>query len=569
MTIDKEFLSIFLDEAEEMLGVWEQCCLKIERSPSINDLNALFRSAHNLKGSSRSVGLEQVGGFIHTAEDLITRLQKQEIKVTPEHIAALLEAQKCLSEWITELRTNSSYIHEYQKIGAKIQALTTLGKEAIPQGGGSAFGLFDEEPQVTQGTLQKKDAPSPGSEGAEGATSPSSLSKVDSSIRVALDKIDQLIRISGELVIQQAALKRKISRVNVDTEIQNALGVTEKIVHDLQSESLSLRMLPVGNLFQRMERVCRDVARLQGKTIHVVIKGEDVELDKLVIERMKDPLVHILRNAVDHGLETSDVRQSSQKPLSGTVTISARKTPSFVTITVSDDGRGLGKERILKKAREKNLISHDARLSDAEIFQLIFLPSFSTAEKVTDVSGRGVGMDVVKRAVEELSGTIEIESRDGQGSTFTINLPSTLSIFDAVIIGVQDNLYAIPIQDISQFFNIEPDMIQSLENQRELVNVRGDSIPLEQLGDYLPSSQSPGYSRGTIGIIPKGNHKKLALRIDRLLETQSVVVGDLAQNIKKVPGFVGGTILANGDPAMIIDLKHVIDSHFTKIMSTC
>lgn len=562
MTIDLDFLMIFLDEAEEILGHWEQCCLKLEKSPTPADLNALFRAAHNLKGSSRSVGLEHLGKFIHVAEDLITRLQKGEISLSEVHIATLLDAQKFLFEWICQLKSDAQYVPDQSHLTARLTQLSALEeKSSVTEN--SAFGFFDEpEVKKTESIQLQKPVNEPESPSTVPDKPMTSGVKTENSIRISTEKIDQIIRLAGELCIQQAAVRRMIAASNPDIAALNALAVTEKIVHDLQSESLSLRMLPIGSLFQRMERVCRDVARQQAKPINVTLTGETVELDKMVLEKIKDPLVHILRNAVDHGLEPSDQRRQCGKSEHGNISISAQQTPSFVSIIVSDDGRGLGKTRILKKAAEKGLISSDQKLSEEQILQLIFLPGFSTAEKVTDVSGRGVGMDVVKKAVEELSGSIEIKSIDGRGTTFTINLPSTLSILDAVIIGVQDRCYAIPIQDISEFFNIDAEMIQKQENERELVNLRGEILSLEALKAYLPNSTSNKTNlTECIGLVPKASKSRLALKIDKLFETQSIVVSQVDPTIKAIPGFVGGTILASGEPTMILDLKHIVESH--------
>lgn len=384
--------------------------------------------------------------------------------------------------------------------------------------------------------------------------------KSDETIRVSLKKLDTVIRLIGELSIQQAIIKNaKETNQFESKQAQDAITLANKGIQDLQTEAMSLRMQPLETFFQRLERVARDVARQQGKAIEVHLRGTDVELDKTVIERIKDPLVHLLRNAVDHGIEDGDARQARNKPKAANITIEALYTAASVSIRISDDGRGLDEEKIFATAKARGLLAADASLSSREIHQLIFMPGFSTASKVTDVSGRGVGMDVVKRSVDELNGSILIETTPGMGTTFQISLPSSLSIVDALIIGLGQSLYAVPIQDIEEVIEIDESLIESTTKRGRVLCHRGEVVPIERLIDYLPI---PGSKMLTsrAAIIGKIGEKKVAFEVDSIEGQQPIVARNLEGGLAPLPGFSGGTILANGDPAMIIQMPHIVRS---------
>ncbi len=387
--------------------------------------------------------------------------------------------------------------------------------------------------------------------------------KADETIRVALRKLDSVIRLIGELSIQHSIIcNAKASETLSDKASMEAIDLAHKVIQDLQSETMSLRMQPLDGLFQRMERVCRDVARQLSKPIKVVLKGIDVELDKIVIEQIKDPLVHILRNAVDHGIEGKEARIARGKPETASVTIEAQATASHVTISISDDGGGLNEAKILQKARENGLVPSHITPTPEQIHHLIFAPGFSTAEKVTDVSGRGVGMDVVKRSVDELKGSIQIKSRSGLGTQFLIALPSTLSIIDAIVIDLHDRLYSVPVQDIEEVVDMSTTPMETTTQKGRVINLRGKVLPVEKLSTYLPecAPRDPNSrKRGPgIALITKHESTTVAFEVDRVLGQQSIVVRQLEEKLAKVPGFSGGTILANGEPSMIIQMPQII-----------
>lgn len=596
--VDNEFLDIFLDEAREILERWESACIRLEKEAKPETISELFRAAHNIKGSALSVGLEAFGSLVHKAEDLITKCSTGVIPVSGEVISALLDCQKILSDWIEALRASKTYSGDVSNI---CDRLLKLQGESVQSTKGEieGFELFDdadakdseapkdlgtiliESGNVSQEDIERAvtqqnrklgevlvDSGVVSKEAVKIALEQqkSSGQKIDETIRVSLRKLDSIIRLIGELSIQHSIVRnaKETSQLN-EPHTHEAIGLSHKVIQDLQGEAMALRMQPLESLFQRMERVSRDVARQQGKTIDVVLKGTDVELDKTVIERMKDPLVHILRNAVDHGLEDHDARKKSGKNQTATITIEGIQTAANVSIMISDDGRGLDEEKILKKALEKGLISSQAKPTTHEIHQMIFMPGFSTADAVTDISGRGVGMDVVKRTVDELGGAISIESTRGKGTQFLISLPSTLSILDALVVSLGDQLYAVPIQDVEEVVDMSSTKIVTTTQKGKVINLRGKILPLENLGLYLPNAEAKLCHMPGVALVVRHNSRAVAFQVDKVAGQQSIVVRQLEGKLAEVPGFAGGTILSSGEPSMIIHLPQILRSYLLAV----
>jgi len=611
--IDTQFLPTFLEEAHDTLEQWESACLSLEQSPSAEILNSLFRSAHNIKGSSRSVGLLAFSQLVHRAEDVISLLKSGDIAVSSSIVEALLNCHRCLVEWTEKLNDNPAYEADTSLL---IQSLEKFIPNTTPKEDSSdpGFGFFDDEPAATStpaanaksaqkdiGTIliESGQATAEQVESAlkqqtrrlgeilveQGVVSNEAVKaalelqknsgqRPDETIRVSLRKLDALIRLVGELSIQHSIVKNALDTGNLnEASAQQAIGLTHKVIQDLQSETMSLRMQPLQGLFQRLERVARDVARQVNKQITVVQKGIEVELDKTVIEQMKDPLVHILRNAVDHGVESTELRAISRKPELATITIEGIQTASNVAIEISDDGQGLNEEKILRKAKERGLVPQDANPPSEEIHQMIFLPGFSTADKVTNVSGRGVGMDVVKRAVDELGGTIRIESKRGSGTRFIVNLPSTLSILDAVIVDLNNQLYSVPVQDVDEVVDLSSLHIDTTTQKGKLLNLRGRILPVEKLSAYLTTTniktQDHSHRSATgVALIAKHHATTVAFEVDRVVGQQSIVVRQLDGKLANVRGLAGGTILANGEPSMIVHLPELVKTYISLAKSS-
>lgn len=594
--VDQDFLPIFLDEAAETLAQWEAICLAMENVAQQDDVDALFRAAHNLKGSSRSVGLEAFSEFVHVIEDTLTALKKDLVLVTPPVIAIFLECQTILLNWIEAVKTTPDFVPDTEKVRQRLAAIIPNSIDIRPSDDGGLV-LFDESSlpivevksqnigdiliengHATQEQVDDAVKLQTAKLGsiliAQGVTSQEAVKealeiqkqqgmRIDETIRVGLQKLDTLIRLMGELSIQHSIVSNAKEHGHLHTaKVGEAISLTSKVIQDLQTEAMALRMQPVDSLFKRLERVARDVARSQNKHIKISLSGENVEMDKTVLEKMKDPLVHIIRNAVDHGIESEDDRIDQGKSPIATLSIEAVQTATNVRITIAEDGRGLNREKILEKAIRNGLIRPDQRLSNDEIDNLIFLPGFSTAERVTDVSGRGVGMDVVRSAVAALRGGIEIQSENGRGTSFIITLPISLSVLDAIIVNLDDVSYAVPVQDILEVVDLTTVRLENSGGAQNMMNLRGKVMPLERLDSYLPNpTKTSARSSSTIALVTGSGKNYLALAVDSVVGQQSVVVRSVEEGLNSVPGFSGATILANGDPAMIIQLPHILKSH--------
>ena len=377
----------------------------------------------------------------------------------------------------------------------------------------------------------------------------------ESSIRVGVGKVDNLVNLVGELVITQAMLAETVSNMDpvLHERLVNGLAQLERNTRDLQESVMSVRMIPISLVFSRFQRVVRDSAVKLNKKVQLKVIGEGTELDKGLIEKISDPLTHLVRNSLDHGIELPDERIAKGKDPQGTITLRAAHQGGSIVIEVSDDGAGLNRERILAKAREKGMPVSDS-MSDAEVWQIIFAPGFSTAAVVTDVSGRGVGMDVVKKNIESISGRIEIASSLGQGTSMTIRLPLTLAILDGLSIAVGDQIYIVPLGFISESLQPDHGDIKEISGQGEVVHVRGEYLPLvalHKLFNIQPKISNPAEG---ILVLLEAEGKKVALFVDELVGQHQVVIKSLETNYRKVPGVSGATIMGDGRVAMIIDV---------------
>ncbi len=380
----------------------------------------------------------------------------------------------------------------------------------------------------------------------------------DTSIRVSVEKVDQLINLVGELVITQAMLAQTASNLDpVEAEkLLAGIDLLSRNTRDLQESVMSIRMLPMSMVFSRFPRVVRDLAGKLGKQVEMKTIGENTELDKGLIEKITDPLTHLVRNSLDHGIETPEKRVAAGKNPKGTLTLKASHQGGAVVIEVMDDGGGLNRARILEKARERGLAVSDA-MTDHEVWQLIFAPGFSTAEVVTDVSGRGVRMDVVKRTIEALGGKVELESSPGFGTRTVIRLPLTLAILDGMSVGVGGETFIVPITTVVESLQPNPADIRTLAGDSRMMHIRGEYLPFIALSEVLGLPGEEDIARGLV-VVVEGEEGKAALFVDELLGQHQVVIKSLEANYRKVPGMSGATIMGDGRVAMILDVAAVI-----------
>ncbi len=381
------------------------------------------------------------------------------------------------------------------------------------------------------------------------------------SIRVDTAKIDKLINLVGELVITQSMLSDLGSRFEMKQLplLLERMAELERNTREIQERVMGIRMLPIGTAFSRFPRLVRDLSGKTGKKIQLVLSGEETELDKTVIESIGDPLTHLVRNSADHGLEPPEERLDNNKPELGTIKLNAFHEGGTICITVEDDGRGLNREKIVAKAIKQGLINENDKLADDQIWPLIFRPGFSTAEKITDVSGRGVGMDVVKRNIEALGGTVSIKTAMGKGTTFTLKLPLTLAIIEGMTVRIGRETYIVPLLSILESIQPKREMVKTVVGKGELMNVRGTYLPMIKL--YEVFNSQPEHTDPVKGIllILETEGERIAVMVDEILGQQQVVIKSMEQNFRKVEGIAGATILGDGTIGFILDVRGLLE----------
>ncbi len=373
-------------------------------------------------------------------------------------------------------------------------------------------------------------------------------------IRVDLEKLDRLVNLVGELVITQAMLAQQLSSNGLAAMAE--LADLDQLTRELQDSAMSIRAQPIKSVFSRVPRIVRELEGETGKQVRLDIEGEMTELDKTVVERIGEPLTHLIRNAIDHGLESTEARLAAGKPAQGVVKLSAEHRGGRILICVSDDGGGINRERVRTKAIERGLITAETQLADEEIDNLIFAPGFSTAETVSNISGRGVGMDVVRKNVEALGGRISIQSRPGHGSIFTLALPLTLAILDGMIVSVGAETYVIPLTHIVESLRPQADEITSMGNGRQMLNVRGAFLPITPIGQRLGvqgAQNDP--TKAVLIVVDSEENGQSVVMVDSILDQRQVVIKSLESNYRPVAGISGATILGDGRVALILDVE--------------
>ncbi|MFZ2307753.1 MAG: chemotaxis protein CheW [Rhodoferax sp.] len=418
------------------------------------------------------------------------------------------------------------------------------------------FGFFDGAPgaPVVASTGGAADTKAVAKVPAKTGTPSAAAQPEAATIRVAISKVDQLINLVGELVITQAMLAQNSRALDpaVYQQLLSGLADLDRNTRDLQESVMSIRMIPMSIVFSRFPRMLRDLASKLGKKVDFVTQGEATELDKGLVEKITDPLTHLVRNSCDHGVESPAERVAAGKPETGTITLSASHQGGSIVIEVRDDGKGMSRQKILNKARERGLDVSD-QMSDAEVWQLIFAPGFSTAEVVTDVSGRGVGMDVVKRNIAALNGTVEIDSAEGYGMKVSVRLPLTLAIMDGMSVGVGGEVYILPLSSVVESFQVKADAVSTVGQGSQLVKVRDEYMPVIELEKIFQIPRFDFEKSCDIMVVVEADGSRVALLVDELLGQQQVVVKNLESNYRKVPNVSGATILGDGKVALILD----------------
>ena len=442
---------------------------------------------------------------------------------------------------------------------------------AKPAAQAADFGFFDGAPGLPQAqsvtpaavtapaNLHTEESPKAASRAGSGASASSSAAIESSTLRVSVSKVDQLINLVGELVITQAMLAQKSSELDsaANQPLLAGLADLDRNTRDLQEAVMSIRMIPMSVVFNRFPRMLRDLTAKLGKKVELVTHGESTELDKGLIEKITDPLTHLIRNSADHGIEMPEQRRAKGKSEHGTITLSASHQGGSILIEVRDDGKGLSREKLLSKSREKGMDAPDS-MSDGEVWNLIMAPGFSTAEVVTDVSGRGVGMDVVKKNITSLGGSVEIDSAEGYGMRVSVRLPLTLAIMDGMTVRVSNEVYILPLASVIESFQIKPSEISTVAQGARLVKVREEYMPVIDLEHVFQVPRFEHNATSPIMVVVEADGARVALMVDELIGQQQVVIKNLESNYRKVPNVSGATILGDGKVALILDTSSLV-----------
>ena len=660
-----QFFDTFFDEAEELLAEMEGLLLELDvEAPDADDLNAIFRAAHSIKGGAATFGtFEDLAETTHVLENVLDAVRNGEMSLSAEMIDLFLETKDVLSDMVSAYRnseslpseiseeirarlmslgqqkkaagttqkTDKEYLHVHiERIRPKdAQALrqemaimgdivheesteesisfwldTTTSAEdiiavscfvvnedqittsmaAVPKSGQAASSDASDtaaeqapehreqedsavsapEESVASSAAQSDAARSsatpskaaaPGTSKSASRRSTGARRNESSTLRVGVERVDQIINLVGELVITQAMLVQITADLDpvVHDRLLNGLEQLERNARDLQEAVMAIRMVPMDYVFNRFPRVVRENAQRLGKKIRLVTRGQATELDKSLIERIIDPLTHLVRNSIDHGIEMPEQRVAAGKEAEGVLTLSAQHQGGHIIIEVSDDGAGLNREKILKKAMQQGLVTNE-NIPDEELWQLLFAPGFSTAEKVTEISGRGVGMDVVRRNIQGMGGHVYVTSQKGQGTATRIVLPLTLAILDGMSVKVGEEVFILPLSHVMESMQPEAAQLRTMTGGEHVLYVRGEYLPVVSLGAVFSVEEYEQEPTRAIAVVLQAEDTRFALLVDQLLGQHQVVVKNLETNYKKIPGISAATILGDGSVALIVDV---------------
>ena len=653
MSMDiSDFYQTFFDEADELLADMEQHLLNlVPEAPDSEQLNAIFRAAHSIKGGAGTFGFSVLQETTHLMENLLDEARRGEMQLNTDIINLFLETKDIMQEQLDAYKSSTEpdaqsfdYICKALRqlaLEAKGEAAATPAKltvvenetpskadvapgegklrvaisglkaserdllleelanlgtlsdieksessvtatletsvsaddiiavlcfviepeqiEFLPLAASAAVAEVVEEKVTAVVAAQSAavaEIATPAAKPVGRAEKPAARVAESTSIRVAVEKVDQLINLVGELVITQSMLAQRSNELDPVNhgELITSMGQLQRNARDLQESVMSIRMMPMEYVFSRFPRLVRDLAGKLNKQVELTLLGSSTELDKSLIERIIDPLTHLVRNSLDHGIESPDKRRAAGKSEVGNLTLSAEHQGGNICIEVIDDGAGLNRERILAKALSQGMAVNE-NMSDDEVGMLIFAPGFSTAEQVTDVSGRGVGMDVVKRNIQEMGGHVEIQSKAGSGTTIRIMLPLTLAILDGMSVKVADEVFILPLNAVMESLQPKDDDLHPLAGGERVLEVRGEYLPLVELWKLFDVEGAKTEATQGIVVILQSAGRRYALLVDQLIGQHQVVVKNLESNYRKVPGISAATILGDGSVALIVDVS--------------
>ncbi len=569
--IDPEMLNLYVAENLEHIQLAERALLDLEANPNaVGGIDTIFRAFHTIKGTSGVLGFPTIQELAHLGENLLDDIRKGKVSLTGGFIDLALEScdvLKAIIQNIENLQPGAvipqppqlkEFIH---RLASRDTSIARTKPALVPPSAATS------QASVAANAAAGRESPAPAVE-AEPAEMSKAMDKgsdglpvIEATARVSTSHLDRLINMVGELVISHASIAQdpdvnEAARPRLTRNVAHA----GKIIRDLQAMTMSLRMVPLRATFQKMERLVRNLIRNSGKPVRFVTEGEDTEIDRHMVDSIGDPLVHIIRNALDHGIEVAQQRIAAGKDATGEICLRAYHSAGSMVLEVSDDGRGLQRDRIFAKAQELGWVAPGQELPDSELFAFLYKPGFTTAEKVTDISGRGVGMDVVKRSIESLRGRVELSSAPGEGTTVTLRMPLTMAVVEALSLRVGGDRYLLPTFSVLESLRPSSEAMVTITGQGEMIQWREQWVPLIRLHKMFGVSNAvtdPG--RGIL-VIVESSHQYHALLVDELLGRQEAVVKSLGIVMGEVPGISGGTILGDGRVGLILDVNGLVSA---------
>ncbi len=541
---DPEMADLFLAEALDHLGTIEAALLALDERPGdVTLLNDIFRPFHTIKGNAGALGVTSVQEVAHSVENLLDLARSGRRTMGPADVDVVLRAVDVLTSMIRDVGVRLS-----GQPGADLAPVAQALIESVDMlisGPAESFAVLVAEPGRAESAVE--------------IGGPARRGEENTAIKVDTRKLDSLVDAVGELIIVQSLIQEDPALANhVDQRLAGNLGQLKRITAGLQRSAMALRMVPIRQAFQKVSRIVRDLSRKADKSVELVLSGEDTELDRKVVEEITDPLMHMVRNSIDHAIEPAAVRHAAGKRPQARIALSAYHQGGHIVIEIADDGKGLDTQKIKARAIERGLIAPGASPSADEINALIFEPGFSTAEKVTEISGRGVGMDVVRRNIDALRGRVEIATEQGKGTTFSIRLPLTLAVLDGLIVGVGRERFVMPTTGVRESLRPLPAHVHDVQGSPRVVQVRDSLLPLVSLGELfgLPHESDP--CKATVVVIEDAG-SQVGLIVDALLGKQEVVIKSLGETFASVRGIAGGAILGDGRIGLILDAHGIVE----------
>ncbi|HOK66585.1 MAG TPA: chemotaxis protein CheA [Anaerohalosphaeraceae bacterium] len=553
---DAPLVQDFLNESREHLESAETALLSLENDPTNTEtLNQIFRGFHTIKGMAGFLNLTAINRLAHVSENLLDRARKGTLTMSGAASNLAFGSIDMLKTMLKDLEAGlaqNTPIPAPKDLPSLIQKIQDC-----------AEGRLQPEPApVTsdvQQDLQLEPILQPESQAKTAVSSVAAPSAARETIKVSTKRLDDLINMTGELAVAQLMISEEVSKTcHTDSDLYRKVASQSKIVRDLQELSMSMRMIPMQGAFQKMARLVRDLSQKAGKPINFQTSGEETELDRTIVDKITDPLIHMVRNSIDHGIEPPEERVKKGKSPQGLLRLSAYHQAGSIVIEIEDDGRGLNAEKIRKKALEKGLISEHQELTEEELLNLIFKPGFSTADKVTEISGRGVGMDVVKKNIDALNGKIEMKTAPDKGTLFMLRLPLTLAIIDGQIVTIGSQRYIIPINSVIQSLRPTPDQISTIRNRSKVVMIRGQLHPLIPLYKLFRISGAVEEPEQALLVVVGEGSRRCCLQVDDLLGQQQVVIKSL-RGLGKIKGVSGGAIMGDGQISLILDVPGLLE----------